>query len=308
MKDQKFETAKEVSEHLLHITAQALMARDFEAFADCFNLPQQMTTANSRIIVRNRDDLEQTFHSLCDHFESKGVTRLYRECVAALFQGPDRVEATHVSYVLKDGEDVVPPYPVFSVLERINGRWVITSSDYDLDDHDGQAQAMHAVETSDPEAMAIYQTHLDATAEALMQQDFDKMRARVDLPHRMTTETALIETTTVEGMQRNFERFARNYQTEGISEFVRTVKVARFESENEIIGTHISHQMRGSERVVPPYPNRIRLVRGADGHWRETHCANAILNNAENFKLWVRVAERPRLPDLAPILERTSDD
>lgn len=297
----KLKTAKEVSEHLLHITAKALMTQDFEMFAACFHLPQTMNTMGRRIVAETRFDLRRSFESNCRHLESIGVTELRRECVAAVFHGENRVEATHLSSLIADGKDLVPPYPVFSVLERIDGNWIIMSSEYALDDHSAEAKVIHAAEAGNAKAEAIYQDHLDALSESLLSGDFKTFSSQIHLPHQITTETDVIRIETVEEMRDLFERFAQMYKNEGLTDFVRTVSEAQFSGPDEIIGTHISHQMRDGQRILPPYPNRVRLVRGADGKWRESHCANAILNNFENFKLWTRLAETPRLPEFDQI-------
>ncbi len=290
-------TAKDVSEHLLRITAKALMQRDFELFATCFFLPQTMNTMGRRIVAETRFDLRRAFESNCDHLESIGVTELRRECVAAIFHGENRVEATHLSTLIANGEEVVPPYPVFSVLEKVDGSWVIMSSEYALDDQSGGAKALHAAEEGDAEAEEIYQVHLDRLSDALIQGDFDTFKDRISLPHQITTETDVIRVATEAEMKDLFDRFAIMYANQGLTDFVRTVREAQFITPDEIIGTHISHQMRHGQRIMPPYPNRVRLVRDADGQWRETHCANAILNNFENFKLWTRLADDPCLPE-----------
>ncbi len=293
----ELKTARDVSEHLLRITARALMSRDFELFATCFHLPQTMNTMGRRVVAETRFDLRRAFESNCDHFAELGVTDIRRECVAAVFHGENRVEATHISYICGDGRELVPPYPVFSVLEKINDNWVIMSSEYALDDQSGFAKAIHAAEDGDAAAEEIYQMHLDLLSTALIKNDFETFSGRIGLPHQITTETDMIRISTSEEMRDLFESFASMYSNSGLTDFVRTVKEAKFITPDEIIGTHISHQMRNGQRVLPPYPNRIRLVRGDDGVWRETHCANAILNNFENFKLWTRLADSPRLPE-----------
>lgn len=299
-------TARQVSEMLLKKTASALMTRDFGAFEDAFHLPQVMTTNDSKIRVTDRKGLAQIFEKMCDHFEACGVTSLVRECEAAEYRSPTRVEATHISHVVADSQHVKPPYPVFSVLEWIDGRWKIVSSDYALDDDCGQAVAMKSAGDVTTGAMGIYQEHLDVLSSALIASDFDLFKTRIMLPHRITTETDIIEMKTEAEMRQAFESFAKLYSDQELTDFVRIAKEAHFVTKDEIVGVHISHRMRGDKRILEPYPNRIRLVRGSDGMWRETHCANAILNNSENFRLWTRLADKPRLPDLAIDLERTA--
>ncbi len=136
------QTAKEVSEHLLEITARALENRDFDAFLSAFHLPQLMTTLGRVIRIETAEKLQHTFEELCKHYEAIGVTDHYRVCVAAEFKSQTRVEATHVAHLLHNGKNVVAPYPVFSVLELIDGHWQIVSAEYAVEEMNGVALAI----------------------------------------------------------------------------------------------------------------------------------------------------------------------
>jgi len=298
MQQPDFQTARDVSEYFLDLTARAILRRDADTVLRCFALPQKFRTAGSTATVSTPEEIVAVMDRMRDHLESIGATRLERNCVAADFRGPDRVEATHVSRLLRGDEDLVPPYPVFTVLERRDGVWRIVSSDYAVDDDSAQGQILLYEEPADPAAMAIYQKHLDDLSDALIRLDFAAFQSRISLPHGITTETEHFVIETEEQMSDIFHGFAARYGERGLTAFVRIAKTARFVGPDEIIGTHESHQMAQATRITRPYPNRVRLVRGADGIWRETHCANAILNTSENFRSWTRVAEKPRLPDL----------
>lgn len=306
MQHPEFQTAREVSEHLLKVTADALLAQDFDSFANVFGLPQRMTTDGSEITLKTRSELGQTFHQTCAHFQSTGVTELRRICEAAEFNGPDRVEATHISHVIANGENIMPPYPVYSVLERINGQWKITASDYALSDDHPQAQAMHPKSLADAAAFAIYQDHLDRTADALLRCDFAAFLQAMHLPHQVQTETDTRVIKTPDEMRVTFDKFAAKYAEIGVTDFVRVAQEAHFCSSTEIRGVHESHVIRNGTRLIQPYPNRVRLALCADGTWRETHSANAVLNAAENFHLWADVSDTPTLPDFDIAPERTS--
>ncbi|MEM9787188.1 MAG: hypothetical protein AAF801_11850 [Pseudomonadota bacterium] len=306
MQQPELKTAREISEYLLKVTADALMQQDFDSFAAVFGLPQTMTTAHREIRLLTRDDLRTAFDQMCHHFQSIGVTELRRTCEAAEFHGPDRVEATHTSYVIRHGKELTPPYPVYSVLERIDGHWKVTRTDYALSDDLPQARALDPQGATNKRAMLIYQDHLDRTTAALMARDFAAFRETIELPHCMRTETATQIVTTVEEMESAFHKFADKYNEIGMTDFFRIAKEAYFHAEDDIRGIHESHLIRHGTRLIPPYPNRVRLKRCADGVWRETHCANAILNGEGRFHLWAEVADTPHLPDLDIDPERTS--
>ncbi len=298
MRQPELHTAREVSEYLLDMTANALMQRDFDSLARAFKLPQFMTTSQTRITLNTPDELQAVFEHMCDYYQSLGVTELNRICEAAEFDDLDTVRATHTSHILVDGEPLVPPYPVYSVLERTDGVWQIASSDYALDDDNPQAQAIHGVSRKDPAAMAIYQDHVDTLADAMIRDDFPQFLNRISLPLTITTETDVVEIATAEHLKSVFERVAGSYKQQGVTHLIRTVREASFYGKDEIRGIHESDWIHDGKRIVTPYPNRLRLIRDTDGAWRETHAAHAIQNNSDNFHLWTRVSPEPRLPDL----------
>lgn len=299
-------TAREVSEHLLNVTANALMTQDFDSFASAFGFPHRITTASSQMTVTTVAELRSAFENTCAYFQTQGVTTLERTCVAADFEGETRIKATHVSRIIRDGHDIMTPYPVLSVLERKDGAWKVIESDYALEDDTPQARAMLLAHADDPKAKAIYQEHLEVLSSALIANEFDRFAEHIQLPHRITTETETFDIVDATELRLTFDGFVRRYTDRGLTALVRVVTSARFITENEIVGTHRSHQLQGDRRVVQPYPNRVRLQRTADGKWRETHCANAVLNTSEDFRLWTRVSDAPRLPDLNLDPERTS--
>lgn len=298
MADAATRTACDIAQHVLEATGRALMQRDFDRFRPFFLLPQTVTTAGKRVELATSDDLKAAFFNMCDHFETIGVTELRRTCIAAEFRGPDEIASTHES-IVRCGENVaLPPYPVYSVMKRVGDAWLVAGSDYMLDDDHPQARALLTAEQADQTAMAIYQEHLDALSQALLEGDFEAFSARISLPHRITTQTDLIEITTLQQLRDVFRNFSNGYRDSGMTDFFRIAEMARFEAVDEIIGRHISHRLCGDARLVAPYPNRVRLLQGPDGKWRETHCANAVLNTSENFHHWTRVADQPVLPEL----------
>lgn len=294
-----------ISAALLVQTAEALLARDFASFADCFWFPLTMTTISGKIDIPTREEFEISFHEIADHYATLGATGLPRTIEAVEFRSPDEIVSTQVHRVVKGTRDLVDPYWVLSTLHRRDGIWRCAFVEYLLADGSAQGRAILSTRKLDQAAAAIYQTHLDVLSRALLTGDFDSFRARIALPHRITTETDIIEMNTVEQMEKAFRGFAHLYREQGVTDFVRIVTSARFRGPDEIIGTHETHKLRNGKRMQPPYPNRVRLVRGADGLWRETHCANAILNTSDNFHTWTKLAETPRLPDLALDPERT---
>jgi ketosteroid isomerase-like protein len=134
--------ATDIAEALLDLTGTAIMKRDFDAFAPSFQLPHVMVTIKDVITVETSDDLRRAFDQMCDHFAAIGVTDLVRQIVAAEYKTPARIQSTHVADLLHNGKRLADPYPVYSVLEKIDGQWKITSSEYAVEPMSGPALAL----------------------------------------------------------------------------------------------------------------------------------------------------------------------
>lgn len=142
MSDQIKLAAKDVSDALLEITGEALMSGNFEAFLSVFHVPQYMATLSGPIYMETEDDMRRAFDSMHAFFTSSGVTELAREVTESRFVAPDRIESTHIASTLRNGEIVTGPYPVFSTIEKIDGTWKVTGSEYALEADSGQAAAL----------------------------------------------------------------------------------------------------------------------------------------------------------------------
>lgn len=134
--------ASDVSQALLDITGQALMEDNFEAFVEVFHVPQYMATMAGPIYMETTEDMRRAFDGMVKHLQGIGATDMVRNCVVAEYKTPSRIEATHTSEVLRDGKRLNGPYPGFSVLEKVDGSWKVTGSEYALEPNDGQAMAI----------------------------------------------------------------------------------------------------------------------------------------------------------------------
>ena len=126
-------TAREISEMLLELTGEALLSGNFETFAVCFHLPHTIETPDYKRVLKTRNDLQAVFESVTDDYRRKRVTRLIRICEVAEFKSEQRVEATHITHLMAGDQRVTDPFPNFSVLELIDGRWQCTASQYAVD-------------------------------------------------------------------------------------------------------------------------------------------------------------------------------
>ncbi len=126
-------TAKDISEMLLELTGGALLSGNFETFAACFHLPHTIETPDHKRVLETRTDLRAVFDSVTDDYRRKRITRLVRICEVATFKSETRVEATHITHMMAEDQRVGDPFPNFSVLEFIDGRWQATATQYAVD-------------------------------------------------------------------------------------------------------------------------------------------------------------------------------
>ena len=140
--------AKDISEAILEITGEALISGDFEAFASVFHVPQYMATLAGPIYMETREDMRRAFDEMHGFFKTSGITELNREVTEARYVSETRIESTHVSNPAGDRGFVKGPYPVFSIIEKIDGTWKVAGSEYVLEADCGQAIALSKADAS----------------------------------------------------------------------------------------------------------------------------------------------------------------
>lgn len=120
----------EIHETLLEETRRAYLDDDEDAFVRLFVLPQTVVTQEGTRDLTTPEDVRAIFRHTHARFLALGVTDLIRVCIAAEFTAPDRIRATHVSYVLQGRKLVTEPYPNTGTLLRTDDGWKISSSEY----------------------------------------------------------------------------------------------------------------------------------------------------------------------------------
>ncbi|MEM6305831.1 MAG: hypothetical protein AAF744_14020 [Pseudomonadota bacterium] len=127
------QTAEDVSQMLLDLTGEALLSNRFETFAACFHLPHMIETADQKRVLRTRRELQAVFDSVTDDYRRKRITALVRVCDVAEFKSDTCVHATHTTHMMAGQQRIGEPFPNFTVIEHIDGRWQCTSTQYAVD-------------------------------------------------------------------------------------------------------------------------------------------------------------------------------
>ncbi len=140
--------AQDISEAILEITGDALLSQDFDAFFAVFHVPQYMATMAGPIFMETRADMERAFAEMSRYFKEAGITKLDREITESRYVNENKIESTHVATTYRGNEVVKGPYPVFSVIEWIDGTWKVTGSEYVLEPDCDQAIALARADAS----------------------------------------------------------------------------------------------------------------------------------------------------------------
>ena len=126
--------ASAISEWALKETGQAMLNGDFDAFCACFHLPHTVATFEGERTIETREAFADTFMKVHRHYRQLGVTELVRHCINAEYKDEDTVEATHEARVINGRELLQEPFPGFTILRRIDGKWGIVHSAYAIAD------------------------------------------------------------------------------------------------------------------------------------------------------------------------------
>lgn len=138
-----------IANDLLDRSGRAMMTRDFDLFAGCVTLPHKVSNFDESFVISDHAALQRGFDKVCDALLIQAVTDLVRDCIAAEIVDTETLHFAHISHLMAGAQRVRPPYPCFSVVRRIGGRWYLAATDYALDARSGQARAMKQAATTE---------------------------------------------------------------------------------------------------------------------------------------------------------------
>ncbi|MBM7069815.1 hypothetical protein [Actibacterium sp. 188UL27-1] len=119
----------------------------------------------------------------------------------------------------------------------------------------------------DPDPLKIYQHNLDVVSEAILSGNFDGISQHIRLPHicRMGQTDIVIEREEdyVQGMR----EYGEGLRNQGVTNYIRLGKAARFMSDRFISGWHMTYVLSGATSIVRPYRSRM-VLQLEDACWR----------------------------------------
>jgi hypothetical protein len=122
-------------------------------------------------------------------------------------------------------------------------------------------------------ATDVLQRFVDEMGEAVMRDRFDDYRAGVRLPLNILTSVANLTVSTVEDLRGGFDDFTEMLRNRSVTDMIRVVMDAGFESPDCIVGIYETNLLSGDQHVVPPFYSKMWLCRSGAA-WQATKIHN----------------------------------
>ncbi len=143
--------------------------------------------------------------------------------------------------------------------------------------------------------LTIYQIVIDKMSTAVMTGDTDICLRHVAVPFTVITRMGTFTATNEEDMVQAFLTFVREMKARGATDYIRLAREARYLAPDVIEGVHVTHTIRGAQRMIAPFAARARLAQQGE-IWRITHMNHAIVNTTWPIRMWEPAAHS----DIAP--------
>ncbi|AXI45414.1 hypothetical protein C1J03_04795 [Sulfitobacter sp. SK012] len=137
------EVAQQIYQEMLDRICVAYEMRDFDCFARMINVPHTIFGFGPTTTLNDHSDLREVFDGTCTFLATKAVTDHIRTCLVATFTASDEIDCMHETRMLCGAHVLEHPYPVQSILRRINGEWAVCRSYIALDPNVGMGRILH---------------------------------------------------------------------------------------------------------------------------------------------------------------------
>jgi len=118
---------------VLDTVSQAIMAGDFDSYARTIDLPYLVQTNNARHLITQIEDLRSTFDALSQGLARRGVTHYERIVREADYVHRDRIQGSHYTHLIANGERVLHPKLVCQAIVRRGDAWLFSEACYPID-------------------------------------------------------------------------------------------------------------------------------------------------------------------------------
>jgi hypothetical protein len=125
------------------------------------------------------------------------------------------------------------------------------------------------------EAIDIYQAHLDISTRLVFRGDAEAYAAHAQLPFVFRTAQGVEVIETARDLSDDIHQLQEWLTCQGVTDYHRIARSARFLDEDTIEGFHVTYALRGATPVVTPYANRMILKR-AGTIWKTSYAEHEI--------------------------------
>jgi hypothetical protein len=122
----------DIYQRALNVVSQAVLAGDFDRYADQIDLPYLVHTETARLLIQSREDLRPTFLALHDALRSQGVMHYERVARQADYVHRDRIEGWHHTHLISHGNRVNYPHVSRHAIVRRGDRWLFSEAHYPI--------------------------------------------------------------------------------------------------------------------------------------------------------------------------------
>jgi hypothetical protein len=114
---------RQILEEYLDLMGRAIMADDFDTYADQISLPFVLVTEVTTLVIQNVAELEHGFDAFVEMMQSQDVTEFRRVVESAVVSDDGLVSGRYVTHILRDGQPIVPPFGSRIGLRFEDDRW-----------------------------------------------------------------------------------------------------------------------------------------------------------------------------------------
>lgn len=144
-------------------------------------------------------------------------------------------------------------------------------------------------------ATEIMQAYIDDLGRAVMSERFEVYAARIQLPLFILTSAASLTISTLADLEDGFDDYVDMIQSLGVTDMVRTVKMARFIGNDHVVGIYDTRLMDGPRQVLPTFHSKM-WISAYDGVWKAIKIHNTTKDSRWPMLL-TRLADDPWMPE-----------
>lgn len=120
----------EIYQTALNIVSDAVLAGQFDRYAEMIDLPYLVHTDTSRLLVARREDLRPTFDAVHGSLLDHGVTHYERVAREAEYVDRGRIDGWHHTHLIANGERLKHPHASRHILVLRDGVWRFSEAHY----------------------------------------------------------------------------------------------------------------------------------------------------------------------------------